>query len=126
MEGRSLHFGKFRVDLRSGELFREDRTVRLPPQPTKLLLLLARSPGTLVTHEEIQSELWGEDTFVDFEQAIKKCAKQVRTALGDDAEEPLYVETVARRGCEAVFRRTRVRGSGQRPGGRAAIAPGSR
>jgi DNA-binding winged helix-turn-helix (wHTH) protein len=112
MEGRFLHFGKFRLDLRSGELFQEDRTVRLPPQPTKLLLLLARSPGALVTHDEIQRELWGEDTFVDFEQAVKKCAKQVRTALGDDAEEPVYVETVPRRGYRFIGP---VRGEGGEP-----------
>jgi DNA-binding winged helix-turn-helix (wHTH) protein len=93
MEGRSLHFGKFRLDQRSGELTEEGRTVRLAPQPTKLLLLLAPTPGALVTHEEIQRELWGEDNFVDFEQAVKKCAKQVRAALGDDALEPVYVET---------------------------------
>ncbi len=70
MEGRYLYFEKFRLDLRTGELFREDRRVRLPPQPTKLLLLLARSPGTLVTHEEIRKELWVEDTFVDFQQVF--------------------------------------------------------
>ncbi len=98
MEGRFLYFEKFRLDLRTGELSKEGRPVRLAPQPTKLLLLLARSPGELVTHEEIQRELWGEDTFVDFEQAVKKCAKQVRDALGDEAEEPAYVETVPRRG----------------------------
>jgi len=102
MEGRFLYFEKFRLDVRSGELFKEGRPVRLPPQPTKLLLLLARSPGALVSHEEIQKELWGEDTFVDFEQAVKKCVKQVRAALGDDAEEPLYVETVPRRGYRFV------------------------
>ncbi len=98
MEGQFLYFEKFRLDLRTGELLQEDRRVRLPPQPTKLLLLLARSPGTLVSHEEIQKELWGGDTFVDFEQAVKKCVKQVRSALGDEAEQPVYVETVPRRG----------------------------
>jgi len=81
-----------------GELAKEGRPVRLPPQPTKLLLLLVRSPGALVTHEEIQKEVWGHDTFVDFEQAIKKCVKQVRSALGNDIVEPAYVETVPRRG----------------------------
>jgi WD40 repeat protein/DNA-binding winged helix-turn-helix (wHTH) protein len=98
MEGRFLYFEKFRLDLRTGELSKEGRPVRLAPQPTKLLLLLARSPGELVNHEEIQKELWGDETFVDFEQAVKKCAKQVRDALGDEAEEPSYVETVPRRG----------------------------
>jgi WD40 repeat protein/DNA-binding winged helix-turn-helix (wHTH) protein/energy-coupling factor transporter ATP-binding protein EcfA2 len=95
---RSVRFDGFRLDRRSGELLREGRAVRLPPQASKLLLLLTSSPGELVSREEIQKALWTDDTFVDFEHGINKCVAQVRTALGDDAEEPRYVQTVSRRG----------------------------
>ena len=93
-----LRFGPFRVDIRSGELFREGRLVRLPPQASKLLRVLVSSPGELVSRDEIQRTLWGDDTFVDFEHGINKCINQVRAALGDDAEEPVYVQTVSRQG----------------------------
>jgi WD40 repeat protein/DNA-binding winged helix-turn-helix (wHTH) protein len=95
---RFVRFGPFRLNPRSGELFREGRPVRLPPQASKLLLLLTSTPGELVSREEIQKALWRDDTFVDFEHGINKCINQVRAALGDGAEEPVYVQTVSRRG----------------------------
>jgi DNA-binding winged helix-turn-helix (wHTH) protein len=93
-----VRFGTFRLDARSGELRRDGRLIRLPPQASELLVLLASSSGKLVSREEIQKELWQEDTFVDFEHGINKLIGQVRAALGDDAEAPRYVETLARRG----------------------------
>lgn len=72
--------------------------MRLQPQPFKLLVLLARRAGTLVTREEIRGELWQDGTFVDFDQAVNFAIKQIRDAIGDSAERPLYVETVPRRG----------------------------
>jgi Tol biopolymer transport system component/DNA-binding winged helix-turn-helix (wHTH) protein len=93
-----VRFGTFRLDARSGELRRDGRVVHLTPQASKLLLLLASSSGRLVSREEIQKELWEEDTFVDFEHGINKLVGQVRTALEDDAEAPRYVETLPRRG----------------------------
>lgn len=99
---RFLRFGNFRLDGRTTELFLDGQPVRLPPQPAKLLLLLVSSKGELVTHEEIQKALWGDDTFIDFEQGIHKCIKQVRAALADEAEEPVYIETVPRRGYRFV------------------------
>ncbi|HSF15100.1 MAG TPA: winged helix-turn-helix domain-containing protein [Vicinamibacteria bacterium] len=96
--GRHVRFGPFRLNVRSGELFRDDRLIHLPPQGSKLLLLLVESGGELLGREEIQEALWGVDTFVDFEHGIHKCINQIRAALGDDAEKPAFVETVARRG----------------------------
>jgi Tol biopolymer transport system component/DNA-binding winged helix-turn-helix (wHTH) protein len=95
---RFVCFGPFRVNARSGELFREGRSVHLPPQASKLLLLLVSSAGRLVSREEIQKALWSDDTFVDYEHGINKCVNQIRAALGDDAEEPTYVQTVSRQG----------------------------
>jgi WD40 repeat protein/DNA-binding winged helix-turn-helix (wHTH) protein len=95
---RFYHFGEFRLDVRSGELFKNGAPVRLPPQPAKLLLFLVEARGELVTREEVQKALWDDDTIVDFEQGINKAIKQIRAALEDTAEEPLYIQTVSRRG----------------------------
>ena len=99
-EGRllALRFGPFELDVRSGELRRNGTTVRLQPQPLKVLLLLAGRPGDVVTREEIQSEIWPAGTFVDFEQSLNFCIRQIRAALRDDANAPRYVETLPRRG----------------------------
>jgi DNA-binding winged helix-turn-helix (wHTH) protein len=99
-EGRllALRFGPFELDVRSGELRRNGTTVRLQPQPLKVLLLLAGRPGEVVTREEIQGEIWPAGTFVDFEQSLNFCIRQIRAALRDDANAPRYVETLPRRG----------------------------
>ena len=99
-EGRllALRFGPFELDVRSGELRRNGTTVRLQPQPLKVLLLLAGRPGEVVTREEIQSAIWPAGTFVDFEQSLNFCVRQIRAALRDDANAPRYVETLPRRG----------------------------
>jgi len=95
---RVLSFGDFRLDCRSGELRKSKREIRLQPQPAKLLVLLATRRGEVVARAEIQKSLWGEDTFVDFEHGINFSIKQIRDALGDDVEKPLYIETVPRLG----------------------------
>jgi DNA-binding winged helix-turn-helix (wHTH) protein len=93
-----LRFGTFELDEDAGQLRRDGAPVRLPPQPFRLLVLLASRPGELVSREEIRQQLWGEDTYVDFDQGVNFCIKQVRSALRDDADRPLYVETVPKRG----------------------------
>lgn len=95
---QTLRFGTFELDLRAEQLRKQGLLVRLPPQPFKLLALLAARAGDLVTREEIRRELWGDETYVDFEQGVNFSIKQVRAALGDVAERPLYIETVPRRG----------------------------
>jgi DNA-binding winged helix-turn-helix (wHTH) protein len=97
-EVHALRFDAFEMDLRSGELRRSGRLVRLQPQPFKVLALLAERPGEVVTREEIQSQVWPAGTFVDFEQSLNFCVRQIRTALGDSAAQPRYVETLPRRG----------------------------
>jgi DNA-binding winged helix-turn-helix (wHTH) protein len=93
-----IRFGAFELDVESGQLLRNRRAVRLKPQPFKLLHLLSSRPGDVVTREEIRQLLWGADTFVDFEQGVNTAIKQIRDALNEDADQPLYVETIPKRG----------------------------
>lgn len=91
-------FGSFELDLDAERLLKNGRTIRIQPQPFRLLCLLTNRPGLLVTREEIQAALWAGDTFVDFDQGVNFAIKQVREALGDRAEDSLYVQTVPKRG----------------------------
>jgi len=91
-------FGEFEFDMGAADLRRAGRQVRLQPQPMKLLALVLRNSGALVTRDEIRAELWPDGTYVDFDQAVNFAIKQVRDALGDSAERPLYLQTVPRRG----------------------------
>jgi len=95
---RLIRFGAFELDAVNGELRKGGVSLKILPQPLRVLLLLAERPGQVVTREEIQHCLWGENTFVDFERGINFCVNQIRTTLGDDAEKPRYVETLPRRG----------------------------
>jgi len=95
---RALRFGTFELDPVAGQLMMEGRPVRLPPQPFKLLWLLASRRGQLLTREQIRQALWADDTFIDFDQGVNFAIKQVREALKDDAESPRYIQTVPKRG----------------------------
>jgi len=97
-----LRFGAFELDPSREELRRSGVRVKLQAQPFKVLHLLARRPGELVTREEIQEHVWGADTYVDFEQGINVCVRQIRQVLGDRAQAPRFVETVPRRGYRFV------------------------
>jgi len=93
----NLRFGVFNVDLRAGELTRLGKRVRLQEQPFQLLAMLLEKPGVLVTREELHLKLWPETT-VDFDHGLNKAISKIREALGDSAENPRFIETVARRG----------------------------
>ena len=93
-----VRFGIFEVDPRSGELRRNGAKVRLQEQPLQILLTLLGRPGQLVTRDELRTRLWPDDTFVDFDHSINTAVRRLRDALGDSAESPRFVETVARRG----------------------------
>ena len=93
-----LRFGVFELNLATAELRKGGTPVKLAPQPFRLLALLASRAGQVVTREEIQQQLWGEETYVDFEQGMNHCVKQIRNVLNDNADTPLYVETLPRRG----------------------------
>src|SRR6202007_756903 len=96
-DGR-LGFGVFEVDLRAGELRKHGLRIRLQEQPFQVLAMLLEHVGQVVTREELQRKLWPADTFVDFDHGLNKAINKIRKALGDSAESPRFVETVARRG----------------------------
>src|SRR6204780_5122457 len=96
-DGR-LRFGVFEVDLRTGELRKHGLRVRLQEQPFQVLAMLLQRAGQVVTREELQKKLWPADTFVDFDHGLNKAVNKIRDALGDSAQSPRFVETVARRG----------------------------
>jgi TolB-like protein/Flp pilus assembly protein TadD len=97
-----VRFGAFELDLASGELRKGEAPIRLQPQPLKVLMLLASRAGQLVSRGEIQKQVWADETFVDFNQGLNYCVRQIRAALCDDAETPLFIETVPRRGYRFV------------------------
>jgi len=93
-----LRFGVFELDLRAGELRKSGLRIRLQEQPVKVLTTLIEHPGEVVTREELRKKLWPSDTFVDFDHGLNKAINKIREALSDSAENPRFVETVARRG----------------------------
>ena len=93
-----FRFGEFELDTSAGELRRNGDRLRIQPQPYRLLTLLVRRAGELVTRDEIRQELWKDGTFVDFEQSVNFCVSQIREVLKDSADRPLYVQTVPKRG----------------------------
>lgn len=103
-----VRFGGFELDPVTGELWRHGEPVDLPPQPARLLALLAQTPGRIVSRDRIQDEVWS-DTVVEFDQAINNAVRQVRDALGDDASDPRFIETVPRRGYRFIARVEPVR-----------------
>ncbi len=93
-----IRFESFELDLRTRELRKNGRVIKLQDQPGKLLALLACRAGQLVTREEIEKALWGEDEFVEFEHAVNTAMRKIRVALGDELEKPRFIETLPRKG----------------------------
>src|SRR5215471_6853528 len=94
----ALTFGGFELNPGAGELRRHGDLIKLPPQPFKVLEFLVRHGGEVVTRAEIREHVWAGDTFVDFEQGLNFCIRQIREALGDTADAPRFIETLPRRG----------------------------
>jgi TolB-like protein/DNA-binding winged helix-turn-helix (wHTH) protein/Flp pilus assembly protein TadD len=94
---RRFRFGVFEADVRTGELTKRGQRLRLQQQPFQLLAMLLERPGELVTREELIKRLWPQ-TIVDFDHGLNKAVGKIREALGDSAENPRFIETVARRG----------------------------
>jgi eukaryotic-like serine/threonine-protein kinase len=94
----TLRFGVFEADLRAGELRKHGIRIRLQEQPFQILTLLLKRSGELVTREELCQELWPASTFVDFDRGLNKAMTKLRSALGDSAEAPRFIETLHKRG----------------------------
>ena len=107
----SLRFGDFLLDPKGGELRKAGHRIKLQPQPFKVLSILASRPGEAVTREEIQQQVWGGETFVDFERGLNVCVQQIRAALGDDPDRPRFVETLPKRGYRFLASVERVEGT---------------
>jgi cholera toxin transcriptional activator len=96
--GKVVRFGTFEVDLVSGELRKSGTLIRLQEQPFRVLAMLLERPGEMVTREDLRSQLWPGDTFVDFDHGLNTAVNKLREALSDAAANPRFVQTVARRG----------------------------
>ena len=93
-----IRFGVFEVDLESRELYKRGTPIRLQEKPFQVLSLLLARPGQIITREELQRKLWADGTFVDFEKGLNTAVKKLRLALGDSTENPIFIETIPRRG----------------------------
>src|ERR1041385_7880698 len=90
-------FGVFETDLRAGELRKCGIRIKLQSQPFKLLTILLSRAGEIVSREELQQQIWGSETVVNFDHSLGTAINKVREALGDSAENPRYIETLDRK-----------------------------
>jgi Tol biopolymer transport system component/DNA-binding winged helix-turn-helix (wHTH) protein len=97
-----LQFGVFEVHLQTGELRKSGLRIKLQEQPFQILALLLERPGEVITREELRQRLWPSDTFVDFDHSLNSAIKKLRQALGDDSDNPRFVETLPRRGYRII------------------------
>jgi TolB-like protein/DNA-binding winged helix-turn-helix (wHTH) protein/Tfp pilus assembly protein PilF len=93
-----VRFGTFEVSFQSGEIRRSGLRIRVQQQPMKLLEILLEHPGEVVTREELRSRVWPNESFGDFDQALNIAIGKLRSALGDSAENPRFIETLPKRG----------------------------
>ena len=99
---RVVHFGVFELDFGTGELRKAGLKIKLQDQPFQVLAMLLEHPGELVSREQLHARLWPSDTFVDFDHGLNVAVKKLRRALSDSAENPRFIETLARRGYRFV------------------------
>ena len=99
---RIFQFGSFELSEREGELRKNGVRIKLQEHPFRVLLELVSNHGRLVTREELQQKLWPADTFVDFDVGVNTAIRKLRQALGDDADNPRFIETLSRRGYRFV------------------------
>src|ERR1700733_8381602 len=93
-----VRFGTYEVSLQSGEVRKGGLRVRVQQQPMKLLEILLERPGEVVTREELRNRVWADENFGDFDQAVNIAIAKLRSALGDSAESPRFIETLPKRG----------------------------
>jgi Tol biopolymer transport system component/DNA-binding winged helix-turn-helix (wHTH) protein len=98
LSARTIRFGSFDADLQTAELYKNGMRVPLQGQPFQVFAILLEHAGELVTREQLRTQVWPRDTFVDFDHALNTAITKIRVALGDDADHPRFVETLPRRG----------------------------
>lgn len=125
-----VRFGTFEVSLASNEIRKTGVKIRVQQQPMKLLEILLERPGEVVTREELRTRIWADENFGDFDQAVNIAIAKLRSALGDSAESPRYIETLPKRGyrfiaeVSVVDTRTRATAPESAAGDRTGIEPG--
>src|SRR6516162_8274901 len=97
-ERRVYRFGLFEADLEQGTLTRQGTPVKLQEQPFRILALLLEAPGEVLSREDLRKRVWPEGTFVEFAGSLNTALMKLRAALNDNAENPVFIETVPRRG----------------------------
>ena len=120
----TVFFGKFELNIRTAELHKNGRKIRLQEQPFQILAELLEHPGEVVLRDELRKKLWPNNTVVEFDHSINAAVKRLRIALADSAEKPRFVETIARRGYRfiAPISREQEKTSQQRNAARASVA----
>src|SRR5437588_3662300 len=93
-----VRFGTYEVSLQSGEVRKAGVKIRVQQQPMKLLEILLERPGEVITREELRGRVWADESFGDFDQAVNIAIAKLRSALGDSAENPRFIETLPKRG----------------------------
>ncbi len=101
-EMKRIRFGDREFDSATGELLGAGDPVKLQPQPARVLELLLAKAGEVVTREEIRAALWPDGTTVEFDQGLNYCIRQIRAALGESASEPMFIETLPKKGYRFV------------------------
>ena len=107
-----LRFGTYEVDPHAGELRKGGVRIKVQQQPLKLLEILLEHPGEVVTREELRSRIWPEESFGDFDQAVNVAIAKLRSALGDSADNPRFIETIPRRGYRFLAEVSALHGDG--------------
>jgi TolB-like protein/DNA-binding winged helix-turn-helix (wHTH) protein/Tfp pilus assembly protein PilF len=121
-QSRTYRFAGFELDLRSGELLKQGRRLRLQEQPFQVLRLLLENAGEVVTREELRQKLWPGDTFVDFDHGLNNAVNRLRDLLDDSSDKPRYIETLPRRGYRFIAP-VEANGGEQLPGSTDANSP---
>ena len=107
-----LRFDAYQVDLRTGEVRKHGRRIRLAGRPFQILALLLEQPGELLTRKELQARLWPADTFVDFEHGVNTAIQTLRRALCDSHKRPRFIETLPRRGYRFIAAVEKIQSAG--------------
>lgn len=99
---QKFRFGLFQVDVRAGEIFKDGFRLRLQEQPFQVLTALLERPGEVVTRQELRHRVWPEQTYLDFDRGLNRAVNKLRVAINDDAANPRFIETIARRGYRLI------------------------
>jgi cholera toxin transcriptional activator len=122
-QARRYRFGAFEADASTGELRRQGIRIKLHAQPFQVLLMLLERPGEVLSREEISRALWADGTFVDYDHGVNSAVNRIREALGDAANSPRFVETLARRGYRFVAPVEAIAGETDQPPASMALGP---